>query len=171
MNSSLSLDKLDQTILDLLRKDARTPYLEIARLCNVSGATVHLRIQKLERSGLIQGSRLQLDYRKLGLGVCAFLGVYLDKCNAFDEIFDRLKQLPEITECHYTTGAYAIFLKVYCRDTVHLRELLVNDIQSIPYVRRTETFISLEQTFERDPDLQLVLGESGVEKHVNGTQS
>lgn len=153
MSQPIQLDKLDRTILDLLRKDARTPYLEIARLCNVSGATVHLRIQKMEKMGLIQGSRLQLNYRKLGLGVCAFLGIYLEKCNAFDEIFDHLRAIPEITECHYTTGAYAIFIKVFCRDTPHLRELLVSRIQSIPYVRRTETFISLEQTFERDPDV------------------
>jgi Lrp/AsnC family transcriptional regulator, regulator for asnA, asnC and gidA len=160
MSQPIQLDKLDRKILDLLRKDARVPYLEIARLCNVSGATVHLRIQKLEKMNLILGSRLQLDYRKLGLGVCAFLGVYLEKCNNFEEIFSGLEQIPEITECHYTTGAYAIFVKVYCRDTPHLRELLVNRIQSIPHVRRTETFISLEQTFERDPDVNAILSKS-----------
>ncbi len=160
MSHPIQLDKLDRKILDLLRKDARIPYLEIARLCGVSGATVHLRIQKLEKMKLILGSRLQLDYRKLGLGVCAFLGIYLEKCNEFEEIFTHLAQIPEITECHYTTGAYAIFVKVYCRDTPHLRELLVNRIQAIPQVRRTETFISLEQTFERDPDVNAILAQS-----------
>jgi Lrp/AsnC family transcriptional regulator for asnA, asnC and gidA len=159
MSQIVQLDKLDRSILDLLRQDARTPYLEIARLCHVSGATVHLRIQKMEKMGLILGSRLQLDHRKLGLGVCVFLGVYLDKCNAFDEIFARLEAIPEIVECHYTTGAYAIFLKVLCRDTPHLRELLVDRIQSIPFVRRTETFISLEQTFARDPDVNSILNQ------------
>ena len=151
MAASLSLDKLDQRILDLLRQDARTPYLEIARLCGVSGATVHLRIQKLEKAGIILGSRLLLDYKKLGLGICAFLGIYLDKCNSFEEIFQHMEAIPEIVECHYSTGVYAVFLKIYCRDTTHLRDLLIEKIQTIPHVRRTETFISLQQTFEREP--------------------
>ena len=147
------IDELDRTILDILLKDARTPYLEIARSCNVSGATVHLRIQKLEKLGIIKGSRLILDYKKLGLGVCAFLGIYLDKCNDFEPIFRHMEKIPEIVECHYATGVYAIFLKVHCRDTSHLRDLLIEKIQTIPYVRRTETFISLQQNFVREPEL------------------
>ncbi|WNJ16545.1 Lrp/AsnC ligand binding domain-containing protein [Pontibacter sp. G13] len=154
MQSSIQLDKLDRTILEILLKDARTPYLEIARMCNVSGATVHLRIQKLEKLGIIKGSRLTLDYKKLGLGVCAFLGIYLDKCDSFEEVFTHMEQIPEIVECHYTTGVYAIFLKVHCRDTHHLRDLLIEKIQTIPFVRRTETFISLQQNFEREPSVK-----------------
>ena len=153
MAQDFQLDKLDQTILDILLKDARTPYLEIARSCGVSGATVHLRIQKLEKMGVICGSKLIIDYKKLGMGICAFLGVYLDKCDHFQEIFDKMKEIPELVECHYTTGVYALFLKVYCRDTAHLRDLLVEKLQAIPYVRRTETFISLEQTFMREPSV------------------
>lgn len=147
------LDKLDRAILDLLIRDARTPYMEIARACNVSGATVHLRIKKLEEMGLILGSRLIVDYKKMGLGIRAFLGIYLDKSDHFTEIFERLQQIPEVAECHYTTGQYGIFLKVYCRDTDHLRDLLIDKIQPIPYIRRTETFISLQETFRREPGL------------------
>ncbi len=158
-HNEIHLDVLDRTILDLLMKDARTPFLEIARVCNVSGATVHLRVQKLERMGIIIGSRLSINYHQLGLGICAFLGIYLDKCNHFEDIFAQMKSIPEIVECHYTTGIYAIFLKVYCRDTQHLRDLLLEKIQTIPYVRRTETFISLEQKFDREPEIeQLMLG-------------
>ncbi|MEO0471914.1 MAG: Lrp/AsnC ligand binding domain-containing protein [Bacteroidota bacterium] len=151
-------DQLDKRILELLLEDARTPYLEIARMCEVSGATVHLRIQKLEKMGILKGSRLILDYKKLGLGVRAFLGLYLDKLNHYDDILGQLRKIPEITECHFTTGEYAIFLKVHCRSTDHLRDLLINELQAIPYVRRTETFISLEQNFQREPDLSGLFG-------------
>ncbi|MFN0202691.1 MAG: Lrp/AsnC ligand binding domain-containing protein [Bacteroidia bacterium] len=152
--NEIHLDTLDKTILEILMKDARTPYLEIARMCNVSGATVHLRIQKLEKMGIICGSRLMINYKQLGLGICAFLGIYLDKCNNFDEIFTYLKAIPEIVECHYTTGIYAVFVKLYCHDTSHLRDLLVGKIQAIPNVSRTETFISLDQTFDREPSVE-----------------
>lgn len=163
MAKTIQLDDLDRKILGILQKDARTPYLEIARACNVSGATVHLRTQKLEKTGIIQGSQLVLDYKKLGLGISAFLGLYLDKCNHFEEIFDAMKKIPEITECHYTTGVYAIFVKVHCRDTSHLRELLIEKIQKLPYVRRTETFISLQQTFKREPDIAAIMSEEEIE--------
>lgn len=153
------LDHLDRTILNILLKDARTPYLEIARLCQVSGATVHLRIQKLEKLGIIEGSRLILNYKKLGFGVSAFLGLYLEKCGQFEEILEDLQSIPDVVECHYTTGEYAIFLKVLCRDTDHLRELLIDRIQKIPYVRRTKTFISLQENFHREPDLHTAFGE------------
>ena len=102
------LDHLDHTILNILLKDARTPYLEIARMCQVSGATVHLRIQKLEKLGIIEGSRLILNYKKLGFGVSAFLGLYLEKCGKFEEILEDLQSIPDVIECHYTTGEYGI---------------------------------------------------------------
>jgi Lrp/AsnC family transcriptional regulator, regulator for asnA, asnC and gidA len=144
-----NIDKLDRKILNILMQDARTPYLEIARSCNVSGATVHLRIQKLEKTGIIRGSRLIVDPSKLGVGICAFLGIYLDRGSHFHEVVEELKKVTEIVECHYTTGIYSIFAKIYCRDTAHLREVLNDKIQEIPMVLRTETLISLEETFER----------------------
>ncbi len=144
-----NIDKLDRKILNILMQDARTPYLEIARTCNVSGATVHLRIQKLEKTGIIRGSRLIVDPAKLGVGICAYLGIYLDRGSHFHEVVDELKKVHEIVECHYTTGIYSIFAKIYCRDTAHLREVLNDKIQAIPMVLRTETLISLEETFER----------------------
>lgn len=145
----MNIDKLDKSILNILMKDARTPYLEIARSCNVSGATVHLRIQKLEKLGIIRGSRLIVDPTKLGIGICAFLGIYLDKSSHFKDVVEDLKRIEEIVECHYTTGIYSVFAKIYCKDTAHLREVLNDKIQAIQAVQRTETLISLEQTFER----------------------
>jgi Lrp/AsnC family transcriptional regulator, regulator for asnA, asnC and gidA len=149
MDSESHIDKLDRAILNLLMQDARTPYLEIARSCNVSGATVHLRIQKLEKIGIIKGSRLIVDPEKLGVGICAYLGIYLDKGSHYKEVVEELKKIKEIVECHYTTGNYAVFAKLYCSDTAHLREVLNEKIQVLSTVQRTETLISLEQPFER----------------------
>lgn len=149
MASEANIDKLDKAILNILMKDARTPYLEIARTCNVSGATVHLRIQKLEKMEIIRGSRLIVDPSKLGIGICAFLGIYLDKGSLYEEVVNELKKIEEIVECHYTTGIYSIFAKIYCKDTDHLREVLNEKIQALEAVQRTETLISLDQTFER----------------------
>lgn len=145
----INIDKLDKAILNILMQDARTPYLEIARSCNVSGATVHLRIQKLERLGIIRGSRLIVDPGKLGIGICAYLGIYLDRGSQFKDVVDQLKAIEEIVECHYTTGIYSVFAKIYCKTTEHLRTVLNGKIQAIKAVQRTETLISLEQTFER----------------------
>ncbi len=156
MATEVHIDKLDRTILNILMKDARTPYLEIARHCNVSGATVHLRIQKLEQSGVIKGSRLMVDPSRLGIGICAFLGIYLDRGSSFKDVVQDLKAIEEIVESHYTTGMYSIFAKIYCRDTAHLREVLNDKIQAISAVQRTETLISLEETFER----QIVIEET-----------
>ena len=153
MESDVHIDKLDKSILNILMKDARTPYLEIARACNVSGATVHLRIQKLEKIGVIKGSRLIINPAKLGIGICTYLGIYLDKGSSFNEVVTILKTVPEVVECHFTTGIYSIFIKMYCRDTDHLREVLNEKIQAIGPVQRTETLISLEQTFEREIQL------------------
>lgn len=155
MSADTNIDKLDRKILNLLMQDARTPYLEIARVCAVSGATVHLRIQKLEKMGVIRGSRLIIDPAKLGVSICAFLGIYLDRGSHFKEVVDQLLQIEEIVECHYTTGIYSIFAKIYCRDTAHLREVLNVKIQAIESVQRTETLISLEETFERQIILEV----------------
>ena len=155
MTTDSNIDKLDTRILNILMKDARTPYLEIARSCSVSGATVHLRIQKLEKMGIIRGSRLIVDPEKLNVKVCAFFGIYLDKSSNYKDVIEDLRRIPEVVECHYTTGIYSIFAKLYCRDTSHLREVLNDKVQAIPSVQRTETLISLEETFER----QIVLGD------------
>ena len=123
MSKEEHVDKLDRQILNILMTDARKPYLEIARSCNVSGATVHLRIQKLERLGIIKGSRLMVNPSKLGVSICAFLGIYLDKGSSYHEVSEKLKAMDEVVECHYTTGIYSLFVKVYCKNTEHLRFL------------------------------------------------
>jgi Lrp/AsnC family transcriptional regulator, regulator for asnA, asnC and gidA len=145
----LQIDHLDRKILEILQKDARTPYLEIARQCKVSGAAIHQRIKSLQRRGYITGAVILLDPKKLGFHTCAYIGIYLEEAKKYDEVVERLKLIPEITQCHYTTGMYSIFIKVYTRDNDHLKTVLADNLQSIPGISRTETFISLEARFSR----------------------
>jgi len=150
MAASVQLDDLDLQILDILIKDARTPYLEIARICHVSGGTIHVRMKKMEDLGIIRGTKILLDMSKLGYDVCCFIGVYLDKSSSFQEAVESMIKIKEIGELHYTTGNYTLFVKVVCKNIAHLQELLLTSINLIPGVQRTDTFISLSQPVDRN---------------------
>jgi len=143
------LDKTDQKILSFLIKNARMPFLEIARECGISGAAIHQRVKKMETSGIIQGSRLIVKPGALGLSVCAFISVTLSENNRYKEVIAALKNIPEIVECHFVTGRSSLLLKVYCFDNDHLMEIILNTIQNIPFIQSTDTMISLDQSFER----------------------
>lgn len=142
-------DKIDKKILLFLVKNARMPFLEIARQCGVSGAAIHQRVKKMESMGIITGSRLLVKPQALGLSVCAFVGVSLAKTNNYEEVVAHLKKIPEVVECHYVTGKYALLLKIYCTDHEHLMRILIHAIQKIPCVQQTDTLISLDQAIER----------------------
>ncbi|MCS6904990.1 MAG: Lrp/AsnC ligand binding domain-containing protein [Bacteroidia bacterium] len=144
------LDDLDKQILQILLKDASIPYTEIAKGLSVSGGTIHVRMRKMQEAGIILGSRLIIDPSLLGFDILAFIGIYLEKGSDYKKASEALLNIPEIIEMHYTTGLYNIFAKVICRDTTHLRNVLNNKIQVIPGVQRTETFISLEQSIDRE---------------------
>lgn len=153
LNINLQLDDLDYQILDILIKDSRTPFLEIARQCHVSGGTVHVRMKKMEDMGIIKGTKLIIDNSKLGYDVCCFIGIYLDKASNFNSVLDEMKKVKEVVELHYTTGDYSIFIKVICKNIAHLQDLLMNKLQSISGVQRTDTFISLSQLIDRNIEL------------------
>ena len=142
------IDATDRKILHLLSNDARISFLEIARVCGMSGAAIHQRVAKLKSSGIISGYGLKLSPGDLGYQTCAFIGVFLEKAHLYHEVAEAFSKIPEIVACHYTTGNYAIFIKVYCRNNEHLMAVLSNDIQQVKGVSSTETFISLEQAFE-----------------------
>jgi Lrp/AsnC family transcriptional regulator for asnA, asnC and gidA len=130
-------------------EDARTPILEIARQVGISGAAIHQRLRKLEKSGLISGSKFIINPKILGYTTMAFIGIFLEKAASNPEAVKQLKMVPEVLECHYTTGNWSILIKVLFRDNEHLMQVLNKDIQSIKGVSRTETFISLEQQIDR----------------------
>ncbi len=149
MKNSFQIDSLDKKILSILTKNAREPFLEVARACNISGAAVHQRVQRMIKLGIISGSQFNVDPKMLGFKTCAFVGIFLDNAALFNSVSEKLIKIPEITQCHYITGQWAMFVEVYSRDNEHLRIILADKIQSITGVSRTETFISLDVLIDR----------------------
>ncbi|HKK12199.1 MAG TPA: Lrp/AsnC ligand binding domain-containing protein [Flavobacteriaceae bacterium] len=149
INQNIEIDGIDKEILRALMEDARTPILEIARKVGISGAAIHQRLRKLEKSRLITGSKFIINPKALGYTTMAFVGIYLDKAMNNPEAVKQLQKIPEVLECHYTTGNWSVFIKILCKDNAHLMHLLNKEIQSIPGVSRTETFVSLQQQIDR----------------------
>jgi Lrp/AsnC family transcriptional regulator, regulator for asnA, asnC and gidA len=147
------IDNLDKQILSLLMHNVTRAYTDIAKELNVSGGTIHVRMKKLTEMGVVKGSQLIINPAAIGFDICAFLGVYLEKGSEYKEAVAQMKQIPEIVELHYTTGTYSMFVKILCRDTKHLREVLNEKIQVIEGVQRTETFISLEESINRQIEI------------------
>ncbi len=146
---SFNLDEIDKKILGYLQENARMPFLEVAKKCGISGAAVHQRVRKLEESGVLRGSAFRINPRALGFDFCAFVGVYLNSAQIYPKVVARLEDIPEIVEGYFLTGHYSLLLKIYCKNNAHLMEILINTIQNIPGVERTETFISLDQPIMR----------------------
>ncbi|OQD44505.1 Lrp/AsnC family transcriptional regulator [Croceivirga radicis] len=148
-NNLLELDGIDKKILRHLMEDARKPILEIARKIGISGAAIHQRLRKLESTGVISGSKFVINPRVLGYTTMAYIGIYLDRAMSNPRAVGDLKKIPEVLECHYTTGNWSILIKVLCMDNEHLMQVLNKKIQAIEGVSRTETFISLDQQIDR----------------------
>ncbi len=144
-----TIDELDEKILKLITKNARIPFLEVARECGVSGAAIHQRVQRLQNIGIVSGSEFIVNPEKLGYNTCAYMGIYLDKAKYHTHVADELRKIPEIVECHYTTGQYAIFIKIQTKNNKHLKQIIDHGLQEIEGIARTETFISLEIDFKR----------------------
>jgi Lrp/AsnC family transcriptional regulator for asnA, asnC and gidA len=146
---NIKIDGIDKKILRFLMQDARKPILEIARNIGISGAAIHQRLRKLEKSGLISGSKFIVNPKVLGYTTMAYIGIFLDKAMSNPLAVKQLEKIPEVLECHYTTGNWSILIKVLCKDNEHLMHLLNKKIQQIEGVSRTETFISLDQQIDR----------------------
>ena len=149
MSRNYEIDNVDLKILNILMEDAKIPYTEVAKRVFVSGGTVHVRMKKLEEMGIVTGTTLKMDYSKLGFDVTCFMGIYLLKSSLYDSVVDNLKEIPEIVKVHYTTGNYSIFIKIHCKDTRHLKDVLHDKIQKVEGIERTETLISLEESLNR----------------------
>lgn len=143
-----NLDLLDKKILRLIAEDARIPFLEVARSCNVSGAAIHQRIQKLTNLGILKGSRFIIDPEKVGYETCAYIGLYLQNPAKFDDVVDELRKIPEVVECHYTTGGFDMFIKIYARNNHHLLNVIHDKLQPLG-LSRSETVISFNAAINR----------------------
>ena len=145
---NLQLDSLDKRILEMLSLNARMPYLEIARECNVSGAAIHQRIQKMYSMGIIKGSESLIDPHSVGYETCAYIGFFLNDTSKFDEIVSKLSEIPEVVECHLTTGKYDLLIKLFAKNNNHLLKIIQSKIQTLG-LARTETLISFQEVFRR----------------------
>ena len=142
------LDKLDKRILHMISEDARVPFLEVARVCNVSGAAIHQRIQKLTNMGILRGSQFIIDPEKIGYETCAYIGLNLKNPEDFDKVMEELRRIPEVTECHYTTGNFDMFIKIYAHNNHHLLNIIHDKLQPLG-LSRSETIISFHASIDR----------------------
>ena len=142
------LDSLDKKILKMISEDARVPFLEVARACNVSGAAIHQRIQKLTSCGVLKGSQYIIDPEKIGYETCAYIGLYLKDPSSFDYVVEELKKIPEVVECHYTTGGYDLFIKLYAINNHHLLNILHDKLQPLG-LSRSETIVAFNAVINR----------------------
>ncbi|MBO4659157.1 MAG: Lrp/AsnC ligand binding domain-containing protein [Prevotella sp.] len=144
------IDKLDKKILGILSQNARIPFKDVAAKCDVSRAAIHQRVQHLIENGVITGSSFDINPKSLGYSTCTYVGITLERGSMYKTVCERLIHIPEIVECHFTTGPYTMLVKLYARDNEQLMELLNSQLQSIPGVVATETLISLEQSIKRE---------------------
>ena len=150
MSAKLNLDKLDLQIIQEMMEDAEISYADLGKELFVSGGTIHVRIKKLEELKVVKGKRLSVDLKLLGYDVIAFIGIYLEKSSLYDSVARELKKIPQIVRLNYTTGNYSMFAEIVCKDIQQLRFVLHDELQKIKGIERTETFISLEESLDRN---------------------
>ena len=144
------IDNLDKKILSILSSNARIPFKDVAAECNVSRAAIHQRVQHMRESGVITGSGFDVNPKSIGYSTCTYVGITLERGNMYKSVVERLMNISEIVECHFTTGPYTMLVKLFARDNEQLMDLLNNQLQGIPGVVATETLISLEQSIKRE---------------------
>src|SRR3954449_13106999 len=146
----LNLDKLDLQIIQAMTENAGISYADLGKKLFVSGGTIHVRIKKLQDAGIVKGTKLNVDIKQLGYDVIAFIGIYLEKSSLYDSVAKELRNIPQIVRLNYTTGNYSMFAEIVCKDINQLRFVLHDELQKIKGIERTETFISLEESFIRN---------------------
>ncbi len=150
MAAKLNLDKLDLQIIHHMQENAEISYADLGKKLFVSGGTIHVRIKKLQEMGIVRGTKLKVDIKAMGYDVIAFIGVYLEKSSLYDQVAKELRKIPEIIRVNYTTGNYSMFAEIVCKDINQLKFVLHDELQKIKGIERTETFISLEESFKRN---------------------
>lgn len=148
--AKLNLDKLDLQIIHAMMENAAISYADLGKQLFVSGGTIHVRIKKLQEYGIVKGTKLNVDIKQLGYDITAFVGIFLEKSSLYDQVAKELKKIPEIIRLNYTTGNYSMFLEIVCKDMNQLRYVLHDELQKIKGIERTETFISLDESFNRN---------------------
>jgi Lrp/AsnC family transcriptional regulator, regulator for asnA, asnC and gidA len=150
MNSKLNLDKLDLQIIQHMMENAEISYADLGKKLFVSGGTIHVRIKKLHKDGVVKGTKLNTNLKLLGYDVIAFIGIYLKESSLYDSVAKELYKMKEVVRLNYTTGNYSMFAEIVCKDISELRDVLHERLQKIKGIERTETLISLEESFSRN---------------------
>ena len=150
MAAKLNFDKLDYQIINEMMQTAEISYADLGKKLFVSGGTIHVRIKKLQETGIVKGTKLNVNLKGLGYDVIAFIGIYLEKSSMYDAVVEELRKIPQIVRLNYTTGNYSMFAEIMCKDIGQLRYVLHDELQKIKGIERTETFISLEESFSRN---------------------
>jgi Lrp/AsnC family transcriptional regulator for asnA, asnC and gidA len=143
-------DSLDRKILDIISKNARTPFKDVAEACGVSRAAIHQRVQRMIETDVITGSGYNINPQMLGYNTSTYIGIRLERGSMYKDVVPQLEKIPEIVEIYFTTGPYTMLIKLYCRDNEHLMKLLNNDIQEIDGVTETETLMCLRTSLKRE---------------------
>ena len=150
MPEKLNLDKLDFQIIQAMMDNASISYADLGKKLFVSGGTIHVRIKKLQELGIVRGTKFNINFKTLGYDVIAFIGIFLEKSSLYDAVANQLKKIPEIVRLNYTTGNYSMFAEVVCKDINQLKFVLHDELQKIKGIERTDTIISLEESFSRN---------------------
>lgn len=161
-----NLDALDEQILKLIADNARIPFLEVARACHVSGAAIHQRIQKLTRLGVLKGSQYVLDPERIGYETCAYVGLFLKDPSDFDRVVAELWNIPEVVECHYTTGDYDMFIKIYAQNNHHMLSIIHDKLQPLG-LQRSETIISFHEAINRQMPIPEIKHKKGGTENMD----
>lgn len=149
MAAKFNIDKLDLKIMQEMLENAEMPYAELGKKLFVSGGTIHVRIKKLEELGIVKGKKLKVNLGLLGYDITAFVGIFLEKSSLYDSVASELEKIPEIIRLNYTTGNYSMYIEIVCKDIGQLRKVLHDNLQKIKGIERTETLISLSESFNR----------------------
>lgn len=160
-----TLDALDIQILQMIVENARVPFLEVARKCNVSGAAIHQRIQRFVKMGVIKGSQFNVSPEKVGYETCAYMGLFLKDPESFDKVADALRKIPEVVECHYTTGEFDMFIKIYARNNHHLLKIIHDKLQPLG-LSRSETIISFHEEIHRQIPILTMQEAKDIDKDI-----
>ncbi len=149
MAAKFNIDKLDLSIIQEMLENAEIPYAELGKKLFVSGGTIHVRIKKLEELGIVKGKRLKVNLKQLGYDITAFVGIFLEKSSLYDIVAKEMEKIPEIVRLNYTTGNYSMYIEIVCKDIGQLKYVLHDQLQKIKGIERTETLISLQESFNR----------------------
>ncbi len=151
MGAKLNIDEIDLKLMQKLMSNADASYAEIGEELFVSPGTIHVRLKKLTEMGIIKNKKYEIDLKKIGFDIVAFVGVYLEKSSMYDQVVKQIQKLPQVIRLNYTTGNYSMFIELSCRNIDDLKDILHDKLQKINGIERTETFISLEESFNRAP--------------------